>query len=141
MSRPLNEESERATAERLSLALGGPVTRSMIRVWRGKGYPLDDVPALRHKLRNQSRMPFPISQDPGEIYIAAAGRREADVLVALVHFADEIAKNSTAQQVADAIAFAAVNVYAEFYGVHLGNSDELVTQLIPRQDRESGKCS
>lgn len=53
----MTEETEAAAQARLSKMLGGEVTRSMVREWRGKGYPLDDGPELRRILLTQRKAP------------------------------------------------------------------------------------
>ncbi|MES2659279.1 MAG: hypothetical protein V4689_11730 [Verrucomicrobiota bacterium] len=42
-------------AARLTIELGSLVTPDKIRWWRKKGYPLDDIPALKKRLGNQER--------------------------------------------------------------------------------------
>lgn len=48
----------------LSSKLGFPVSRKMVRTWKAKGYPLDDVAALTAKLCNQERSPLPKPTTP-----------------------------------------------------------------------------
>ena len=68
MARPKHPESERSLAARLSVALNRVVTRDCIREWKEKGYPLDDIPALEKRLRNQERAPkkTPAPADPDQ---------------------------------------------------------------------------
>ena len=58
--------SVRAIAARLSVSLGRIVTQKAVKVWIAKGYPLDDIPALEKRLRNQERAPkkIPAPIDP-----------------------------------------------------------------------------
>ena len=53
----MTEETEPAAQARLSRALGGEVTRAMVREWRAKGYPLADADELRDILLGQRRCP------------------------------------------------------------------------------------
>ena len=52
------KETRKAIQERLTEALGIPVTPKMVRYWEGKNYPLDDIEALRAKLANQEQNPL-----------------------------------------------------------------------------------
>lgn len=52
------KESRRAIQERLTEALGIPVTPKMVRCWEDKNFPLDDAEALRLKLADQERNPL-----------------------------------------------------------------------------------
>jgi DNA-binding transcriptional MerR regulator len=63
-SGPAKGPSQEALAADLSTKLGFPVSRKMVRTWKTKGYPLDDVAALTAKLRNQERSPLPKPADP-----------------------------------------------------------------------------
>ena len=49
--------SVRAIAARLSIELGRAVTSKAVKVWRQKGYPLDDPVALEARIKNQERGP------------------------------------------------------------------------------------
>lgn len=51
---------------RLSVALGRVVTKEEIRWWKKKGYPLDDVPKLKRKLRDQERQRKPSTESTGD---------------------------------------------------------------------------
>lgn len=55
--RPRNDQSLRSIAARLSVEFGEPVTQKSVRVWKDKGYPLDDTEELKRRLRNQERVP------------------------------------------------------------------------------------
>jgi hypothetical protein len=57
MARKPSDESRRARAAKLSIALGFAVTPRMVQVWDEKDYPRDDIKALRKILRNQERTP------------------------------------------------------------------------------------
>ena len=50
-------ETQAATVKRLSKALGGAVTRHMVRVWTQKGLPLQDPAALAAVLLSQRKCP------------------------------------------------------------------------------------
>lgn len=63
MARPKNDQSQNAIAARLSVELGMVVTRKCVREWQDKGYPLDNIPALKAKLRNQERRPKAIEEE------------------------------------------------------------------------------
>lgn len=52
-----SDKSLRAIAARLSVELDRVVTQKAVKVWRQKGYPLNDPVALEKKLRNQERAP------------------------------------------------------------------------------------
>lgn len=52
-----SDKSLRAIAARLTVALDRVVTEKCVKVWRSKGYPLDDPVTLEKKLRNQERAP------------------------------------------------------------------------------------
>lgn len=58
--------SNRAIAARLTVALNRIVTEKCVKVWRANGYPLDDIPELEKRLRNQERAPKKIKppEDP-----------------------------------------------------------------------------
>lgn len=62
--RPLDPKSRRAIAERLSIALGFPVTEEMVTAWQEAGHPLDDVAALRRELATQQRLPEGMDESP-----------------------------------------------------------------------------
>jgi len=51
--------SLRSEAARLTPLLGIPVSVKMIREWKAKRYPLQNLEKLRAKLRNQERNPLP----------------------------------------------------------------------------------
>ncbi len=55
--RPADPNSRRAIAARLTVDLGVTVTVAMVREWQGKGFPLDDVAALRRELETLQRPP------------------------------------------------------------------------------------
>lgn len=55
--RPADPASRRAIAARLTLELGVRVTQRAVREWQGKGFPLDDVAALRRELETLQRPP------------------------------------------------------------------------------------
>lgn len=55
--RRADPNSRRAIAERLTMELGFRVTQKAVREWQGKGYPLDNVAALRRELETQQRVP------------------------------------------------------------------------------------
>ena len=55
--RPADPNSRRAIAARLTAGLGVNVTTAMVREWEGKGFPLDDVAALRRELETLQRPP------------------------------------------------------------------------------------
>lgn len=57
MPRKPDPNSEASIAKRLSGELGISVTRKMLHVWKAKGYPLDDIDALKKALMNQERRP------------------------------------------------------------------------------------
>ncbi len=52
-------ETQNAAAARLTMELGFPVTRKMVRVWQSKDYDLHDLVALKSVLRNQERSSLP----------------------------------------------------------------------------------
>jgi hypothetical protein len=56
--------SLRSEAARLTDELGIPVSVKMVRVWKEQNYPLDDLGALKKKLRNQERNPLPPESKP-----------------------------------------------------------------------------
>jgi DNA-binding transcriptional MerR regulator len=55
--RPADPNSRRAIAARLASGLGVNVTIAMVREWQGKGFPLDDIAALRRELETLQRPP------------------------------------------------------------------------------------
>jgi hypothetical protein len=55
--RPADPNSRRAIAARLASGLGVNVTIAMVREWQGKGFPLDDIAALRRELDTLQRPP------------------------------------------------------------------------------------
>ena len=55
--RRADPHSRRAIAERLTLELGVRVTQKAVREWQAKGFPLDDVAALRRELETLQRPP------------------------------------------------------------------------------------
>lgn len=61
-----SDKSLRAIAARLSVELGRFVTEKAVKVWREKGYPLNDPVELEKKLRNQERAPKKTGADPVE---------------------------------------------------------------------------
>ncbi len=61
-----SDKSLRAIAARLTVELDRVVTQKSVKVWRSKGYPLDDPVALEKKLRNQERAPKKTGADSGE---------------------------------------------------------------------------
>lgn len=52
-----SQNSVRAIAARLTVELNRVVTQKAVKVWKQKGYQLDDPVALEKKLRNQERAP------------------------------------------------------------------------------------
>lgn len=73
--RRADPNSRRAIAERLTLELGVRVTQKAVREWQGKGFPLDDVKALRLQLETLQR-------PPGEEDSADAGSLREQILKA-----------------------------------------------------------
>lgn len=55
--RRADPNSRRAIAERLTLELGFKVSQKAVREWQAKGFPLDNVAALRRELETQQRVP------------------------------------------------------------------------------------
>lgn len=49
-------ESQQQIADRLTVQLGFSVSRKQVRLWKTKGYPFDDIPALKHCIGNQERV-------------------------------------------------------------------------------------
>jgi hypothetical protein len=66
MARPPSDKSLRAIAARLSVELDRVVTQKAVKVWKQKGYPLNDPVALEKKIRNQERGPKKNSAGPVE---------------------------------------------------------------------------
>lgn len=59
-TKPLRQESERATANRLAKALNLNVCRATVRRLKAKGIDLQDAEAVRHAFAMQERKPRPI---------------------------------------------------------------------------------
>ncbi len=61
--RPLEKpEGQHAAAARLTVEMGFPVTRAMVRFWKKKGYDLHDVEKLKGQLKNSERPPAGLKQ-------------------------------------------------------------------------------
>lgn len=61
-----SQTSIRAIAARLTVELDRVVTQKAVKIWKAKGYPLDDPVALEKKLRNQERAPKKTGAGPVE---------------------------------------------------------------------------
>lgn len=95
----MKPESQQAAADRLTVELGFPVSRKQVRLWKIKGFPLDDAPALRRCLGNQERVGRRGSTPKSETAKGQESRaktladmlaeREAGLFVKLAHFAAE----------------------------------------------------
>ena len=57
MGRPVNPNSERSIAARLTVELGWAVNRKHVQEWIAKGYDLTDAVELKKKVRNHQRTP------------------------------------------------------------------------------------
>lgn len=67
MARPVNPDSERSIAARLTIQLGRAVTRKCVQEWKEKGYPLDDPKRIEHLINMQNRGPKQIvTEDAAE---------------------------------------------------------------------------
>lgn len=62
--RPLEKpEGQHAAAARLTVEMGFPVTRAMVRVWKKKGHDLHDIEKLKSQLRESERPPAGLKAD------------------------------------------------------------------------------
>jgi len=141
MPSKLKPGSIASEAARLSIELGIIVTPDQIRWWRKKSYPLDDVPALRHRLRNQERVSRgSVPKEPescGNIPVEMAAEREVKLMVALADFVStEFVGVAGADMKASLLAIGYLN-YSTYYGAVIGDSDMVAKTLIPIPDEPS----
>ncbi len=141
MARPIDPNSERSIAARLTVQMKRIITRKMVQCWQSKGYDLEDPVKLARQLRNQERMPAmpaPVvePESKGDIPVEFAAKREVDLMFHIINVVTENFVGLTAEEMRKSLYVGMLLSYEDFYGGVLGDRVD-----VERRIREHAAAS